>query len=163
VLTKPVPATKSTMSLYDRCVRINIDNWISGGFDIGLCLILLSLHVLVLALRLWEWAGRRNSLDVEGPGIGEERIEMEDLGHKAGDGDMESARVWSTDGTVEEYARAERCESATGASTAPLVHTDAALEIPYRDRRRSLKTGVSGASERTGQKWTLLECLVGNG
>lgn len=150
MLTKPVPATKSTMSFYDRCVRINIDNWISGGFDIGLCLILLCLHALVLALRLWEWASRRDAPDTEGAGKGEEGIEMEDLGHKVGDGDVESARVWSTDGTVEEYARAERRESATGVSTVPLAHINAALEIPYRNRRKSRKTGFLGASERTG-------------
>ena len=71
--------------------------------------------------------------------------------------------MWGTDETVEEYARAERREFATGVSIAPPAHTNMALEIPYRDRRRICKTGSSGVSERTGQKWTLLECLVGNG
>lgn len=91
---------------------------------------------------------------------------MENLGYKAGDGDgdrdVESARVWSTDGMVEEHAHAERRESATGASTAPLAHINSTPEIPYRDRR-SRKTGCSGASERIGQKWTLMDCLVGDG
>jgi len=93
MLTKPVPATKSTMSLYDRCVRINIDNWISGGFDIGMCFVLLSLHLLVLILRLWEWAGRPDAPDTEGVGSGEGGIEMQDLGYKAGDGDVEREGV----------------------------------------------------------------------
>jgi hypothetical protein len=159
---KPMLVTKSTMSLYDRCVRINVDNWISGGFDIGACFILLSLHVLILALRLWECAANRKSLN-RGAGNGEEGIEMADLAYKAGAGDMESAKMQRMDGTVEEYARIERRGSGTEVSIAPSAHANVAPETPYRDRRGSRKTGCSGASVRKRQKCTLLDCLVGDG
>ena len=162
MLMKPMLVTKSAMSLYDRCVRINVDNWISGGFDIGACFILLSLHVLILALRLWEWASSRKSPNT-GAGNGEEGIEMEDLAYKAGNGDVESAKMQSMDGTVEEYACTERRESGTEVSIAPLAYANVAPEIPYRDRRGSCKTGCSAASVRKRQKCTVLDCLVGDG
>ncbi|KAF2795218.1 hypothetical protein K505DRAFT_15616 [Melanomma pulvis-pyrius CBS 109.77] len=50
------------VSVRDRCVRINIDNWISGGFDVAGCFILVALHGCVLVCRVWECVRRRRGV-----------------------------------------------------------------------------------------------------
>jgi hypothetical protein len=161
-------ATKSDMSLYDRCVRINVDNWISGGFDIGLCLLLLCLHILLLFMKAWDsFHSYNGEEEMGGAKDNEAGIEMNDLGNRVRtgdeDGDVE-ATVQSMDGMVEDYASREQAGSGILAvEIVPVADNYAAPAVPYRSGRERRKMASSGVSERKGPKWTLLECLVGDG
>jgi hypothetical protein len=165
-------ATKSDMSLYDRCVRINIDNWISGGFDIGLCLLLLCLHVLLVLMRAWElFLSCDGKNEMGGAKDNEDGIEMNDLRNRVrtgdgdgdGDGDVE-ATVQSMDGMIEDYVSREQAGyGITAGKIIPVADNFPTPAVPYRSGRERRNMASSGVSERKGQKWTLLECLVGDG
>ena len=71
-------------------MRINIDNWIAGGFDVGTCTVLVALHIWVLVKRVWgfgdkgkEDTERERMADLENGKVGVENVEMIELDERS--------------------------------------------------------------------------------
>ena len=81
---------RPTLSYRERCVRINIDNWIAGGFDVGTCTVLVALHIWVLVKRVWgcgdkgkEDTERARMADLENGKVKVENVEMIELDERS--------------------------------------------------------------------------------
>ncbi|KAL5414837.1 hypothetical protein PMIN03_002972 [Paraphaeosphaeria minitans] len=143
----------TSMSVLERCQRICTDSYVSGGFDVALCVGLVGCHIWEVVSRAWEgWVfglGRE-----DGPMCEEEKGE-----EKGGCGEIQDQNVaLSERGKDEEkdaLSTAIRCRAWSEEGRRKTLRGGVrrgSVVTSYRDRSRSVE----------GARWSevLLECLV---
>lgn len=134
---------KTGMTVRARCQRINTDMYVSGGLDVALCFILLSIHVWHLIYRAWDTA-------IHG-------IQTDDK--------PTQEKVMSIDGSEESQVLITRSLQ-TDEGRSVIRFRDWSVERGRKRTRNSTREGSTRYREKStsvdSSKWSeiLLECLV---
>lgn len=157
------------LSARDRCLGLNVDIHVAGGFSTFMAIVLSVLHCAALVVRSWEWAG------LCGEGL---TTRHESSREKTFGASNTAASTLRSRSTPSFRARLKTSDhhGSTAAATPPHTWKSASAEehstgirfinrsaelAEYAARRRERRAGASATSEE-GSRWSevLLECLT---